>query len=518
MIVAPCTRVRLQPRLGRRADRLHCGAHVSDKRESTRLGTGGPLLGLAKLTFLIAAYVTTLALARLFEDPATLGQYNVVARLIAVPNMVIVQTLLFAVSRPMAAQFDHGTPSYVALRKRGMQLAVVLGGVTSVTFFSLAGVLAGELHDAELVAPIRAVAPVSLFYAFYAVNVGTINATRRFAWQAGLDIFMAATKAGLIITGAAMGLGLAITIGGFSLAAAMALGMSAFALGRLRLREHVVEDASVQTPRMAEFAGMLILFTAGTNLLLSADLLVFKRLATAAQQDLVGVYSSAQLVALVPYSLLAAVSLLMFPLIATLSASGDGERLRSYVRETLKVTLLLLALMASVASASAVEIQALLFPAAYSGAASDLRFLVWGYSGYSLVVTVAWIFNSGSRSRIALLLVMVTLGAVVVATLAWIGEYADLGAAYGVCLAGGLGSVGALVALRFALGVHMPWFHFAKLVVAVVVVELIGRGWSASGKVETLGKLVVTTLAFVAVVVVTKAVTLHQIKDLRRAG
>ena len=304
---------------------------MSEKRESTKLGTGGPLLGLAKLAFLVAAYVTTLALARLFEDPAILGQYNVVARLIAVPNMVIIQTLLFAVSRPMAAQFDRGTPSYVALRRRGMQLAVGLGGATSITFFVGADVLAEQLRDVDLVAPIRAVAPVSLFYAFYAVNIGTINATRRFAWQAGLDIFMAFSKATLIITGAALGLSLAVTIGGFSVAAAMALSVSAFGLWRMRLREQVRADPTVETPPMAEFAGMLILFTAATNLLLSADLLLLKRMTAFDQQTLVGVYSSAQLVALVPYSLLAAVSLLMFPLIATLSASGDIERLRGYV-------------------------------------------------------------------------------------------------------------------------------------------------------------------------------------------
>ena len=122
----------------------------------------------------------------------------------------------------------------------------------------------------------------------------------------------------------------------------------------------------------------------------------------------------------------------------------------------MKVALLLLALMASVASASAGEIQALLFPAEYGGAARDLRLLVWGYSGYSFVVTSAWIFNSGSRARTALLLVLVTLGVVVGVCLWLVPTHTDLGAAYAVCLAGGLGVVASLVMLRMGLGVRMP--------------------------------------------------------------
>ncbi|TPV93814.1 MAG: hypothetical protein B7733_18605 [Myxococcales bacterium FL481] len=491
---------------------------MSDDRNSTRLGTGGPLLGAAKLAFLVAAYATTLVLARLFDDPATLGQYNVVARLVAVPNMVIVQTLLFAVSRPMAAQFDQGLPAYAALRRRGMQIAGMLGGATSLMFFAAAEPLAAQLRDPELIAPIRAVAPVSLFYAFYAVNIGTLNACRRFAWQAGLDVFMATAKATLIMSGAALGLSLAATVGGFSVAASLALALSVFALWRPRGTAQSLADSSDATPPMARFAGVLILFTASTNLLLSADLLVFKSLATEAQQDLVGVYSSAQLVALVPYSLLAAVSLLMFPLIATLSAAGDSARLRDYVRETLKVTLLLLALMSAVASASAAEIQTLLFPAAYADAAADLRRLVWGYSGYSLVVTVAWIFNSGARSRVAVFLVGLTLATVVAAASAWVEAHADVGAAAAVCVAGGVGVTASLVAVRVGLGVAMPWLHFGKLGLAIAAVEGLGYVWKADGYLETLGKLTVATAAFVAVLALTKAVTLRQLQELRHAG
>ncbi|MEE9386174.1 MAG: hypothetical protein V3V08_22410 [Nannocystaceae bacterium] len=492
---------------------------MTKKGESAGLGTGGPLLGLAKLVFLVAAYATTLALARLLPDPATLGRYNVVARLIAVPNMVIIQTLLFAVSRPMASQYNDGTPSYVPLRRRGMQMALVMGGVTCVVFTLGADVLATDvLRDAALAAPIGAVAPISLCYAFYAVNIGTLNATRHFSWQAALDILMAIMKASFIIAGAVLGLSLAQIIGGFTLAATLALCASALIVWHVRRRSVIREGSHVETPPMGEFAFSLLFFTAGTNLLLSVDLLILKRFTPEAMADVVGLYSSAQLVALVPYSLIAAVSLLMFPLIATLRASRDHERLRSYVLQTVKVTLLLLTLMASVASAASTEVQSLLFPAAYGDGARDLRLLVWGYSGYSFLVTTAWIFNSGSRTRAALGLVLFTLGVAGGLAVWWVRQQADLGAAHAVCVAGGLGVVASFVLLWSVLGVRCPWLHMAKLGAAVAAVEGIGQLWTAEGYAAILGKLSVLTFVFVVMLMWTRALTFRQLKDLRRAG
>ncbi len=490
--------------------------HDDEQRGNSRITTGGPLLGAAKLYFLLAAYVTTLVLARVI-DASTLGQYNVVARLIAVPNMVIVQTVMFAVSRPMAGQYDDGTPSYTALRRRGTRIALVLGGGASFVFFLAAPVLGEVLNDTDLVAPIRYVAPISAVYGLYAVNIGTLNATRRFTWQAALDIFMATSKAGLIIVGASLGLGLAMTIGGFTVAAALSLCLSVVFVWFNRPQK--VVRPSAQAPPMAAFAGVLILFTLGMNLLLLVDLFVLKKYAvTDAQNHAVGLYSSAQLVALIPYSLMNAVSLVMFPLIATLSASKDTERIRRYVTETAKVTILLLALMAAVASASAYEIQELLFPAEYAAGASDLGLLVWGYSGYSFAVTSAWILNSSGRSKVAIGLVTVVLVTVATLTLLWVPEQGNRGAAMAVVVAGGVGVVVAFAALRGVFGARAPLPYLVKIVAATIAVVLLGQLWSAHGFVMIVAKLAAMTVVFVGIIWGSRAVTVAQLKELRRAG
>ena len=45
--------------------------------------------------------------------------------------MVIIYTLLFSVSRPLADQHDDGFPAYLPLRRRGLKLAAALRNDTS---------------------------------------------------------------------------------------------------------------------------------------------------------------------------------------------------------------------------------------------------------------------------------------------------------------------------------------------------------------------------------------------------
>ena len=486
-------------------------------RGRSGLGSGGAALGFAKLYFLFAGYAVVAALNQLL-DKATLGDYSAVARLIAVPNMVIIYTLMFSVSRPMAAEFERGSPSYDALRRRGFRMALVLGGLASGVFFAGAPFFARLFSEPDLVGPIRVVAPISLFYALYGVNVGTLNARRMFSRQAGLDVSMATAKAGLIIAFTAMGLGLSGTLGGFTTASVLVLGLSV-ALVRAA-RPEASESRSQSEAPMAELAGILIIYTAATNLLLSVDLFVLKHFAIdeAAKRG-VGFYSLAQYISQIPYSLLNAVSLLVFPLIATLHAQGDAERVRAYVTQTAHVVFLLLGLMASVAVGASPEILNLLFgreTAEY--AAADMRWMLVGYSGYSFVVTCGWIFNSAKRSRWAIALVGTGLGLSFAGGVGFVPTMGSSGAAYSVAVAGVSATLVSIVALWKAFGVRLSPIFLFKL--AAVVAAVVGTGllWTVDGKLMALVKLTALSLLFVAGAAGSRVVTLEQIKALRRAA
>jgi stage V sporulation protein B len=492
---------------------------MSSAQRKSGLGGDGIWLGIAKLWFLVSSYAITISLTHLLSADVY-GSYYAIARLVAVPNMVIIYTLLFSVSRPLAAQFDSGCPDYAVLRARGIRLALVLGGPTALVLLLAAPALAAWLEDPTLTDPIRVVAPISLVYALYAVNLGTLNAVRRFRRQASLDIAMAASKAAFIIAAAALGLGLGPTVGGFTLASVFALLLSLMMVRAVAPRP---TGASEGAHSMASFAGLLIVFTAITNTLQSIDVLLLKHFAvTDAQDAAVGFYASAQQIALVPYSLMNAVSLLAFPLIASIDAQREQAKVRHYIGSTAKVAIVLLAFMSSIGSACADEIQALLFPKAYGAAADELRLLVWGFSGYSFGVTVAWILNSAKRSRAAVLLVALPLVTVVAAGYAMIPGMFTGGAAWAVAGAGLLAAIAAMVALQSTFSAHVPLAQLLRVGLCVAVVELAARVWpelSTAGIVGKLGivaKLGVLAAAFVGAALVTRTVSVAELQGLRR--
>ncbi len=481
------------------------------------LGTGGISIGFAKLFFLIAGYTVSIYLTRLVS-PATYGDYNVLSQLITIPNMVLIQTLLFAVSRPMSAEYPTGLPSYDGLRRRGFRVALVAGGlVAAILFFGAGPIALFFLDDPALAEPLRIVAPIPLIYAVYAVNVGTLNAIRRFQLQATLDIVMAASKAALIIGAAALGYGLAHILGGFTLASLLVLALSIVFV--IISRPADSGGGAGPLPRMASFAAVLAVFTAGVNLLQGFDLFVLKNLATTpAMEDAVGFYSSAALIARVPYSMMNAVSLVMFPLIATLHAARDEAEISRHVGGTARISALLLAFMSSVCASAAPEVQRLLFPAAYASAADELRLLVWGLSGYSLTITAAWIFNSAHRSRAAIALVAVPLLAVAGLSLTLAPLYFTTGTAISVAVAGGLAAIVSLLALTRVFKARVSPLFLAKLAVAALVVEVVARLWSPAGKLGILAKLAALAIVFLTVVVATRAVQPAELRALRRRG
>lgn len=480
---------------------------------------GGTWLGLAKLWFLIAGYGLNVALTHLIAE-STYGQYQTVARAVAVPNMVIIYTVMFSVSRPLAAEFDQGLPNYAAIRRRGLRLALVLGSLAAGAMMLAAPALASWWHDEALVAPLRVVGPISLIYALYAVNIGTLNAQRQFSRQAALDVTMATLKAGFMAAAAALAWGLTYVVAGFTSAATCALLLSVVLVLRARPRD---ARAGSRAPPMAGFAAALIVFTTMINLLQSSDLLILSSYSdTEALKQHTGYYSSAQLVAWVPYSLMNAVALVAFPFVASLVAGDElSSEARDYAGSVATAACSLLALMSAVAAAAATEVQALLFPSAYTAAAGHLELLVFGYSGYSFANTIAWMSNSAGRHRAALAMVALPLLTSIGLAFGLCPSMHAHGASLAVASAGGVAVLAGFVGLRVVFGVRPPWLHLAKIAAALAATLLLGRMFEVPtaglvGKLWILAKLVALTLTFLGVSVLTRALSLEQVQKLRQ--
>jgi hypothetical protein len=117
----------------------------------------------------------------------------------------------------------------------------------------------------------------------------------------------------------------------------------------------------------------------------------------------------------------------------------------------------------------------------------------------------------------AIALVLAVLVVVGVAARLWVPGEFDLGAARAVALAGGVGLLASLLALRVGFGAGLAPAWALKVVLAVAVVVGVGMLWAPLGKLLILVKLVVLVVAFVGVIAATRAVTLRELRELRRA-
>jgi hypothetical protein len=115
-------------------------------------------------------------------------------------------------------------------------------------------------------------------------------------------------------------------------------------------------------------------------------------------------------------------------------------------------------------------------------------------------------------------LVLSVLAVVGIAARLWVPGEFDLGAARAVALAGAGGLVLSFAALRTSFGSSLPLLWSLKVGIAVAAVVGIGGLWAPAGKVMILAKLVVLTASFGLAIAGSRAVTLAEIKELRRAG
>ena len=92
-----------------------------------------------------------------------------------------------------------------------------------------------------------------------------------------------------------------------------------------------------------------------------------------------------------------------------------------------------------------------------------------------------------------------------------------MGAATAVAIAGAAAAAASLGILHRVFRAHLQPLFILKLAAAIAATELLGRAWAAEGKIMILAKLSALTIVFVGVILASRAVTIAEVKELRRA-
>lgn len=384
---------------------------------SRRAGRGWLLIAGAKAFFIVSSYATQLLLPRWLGSVQDFGLYSTAMNLASMLNNVLIATTVQTVSKFVAdggrrsAEPDHELQQQVLRQALLWQLVVGLvlacGSLVSAKWVST-----DVLLDPALTPLLRTAAVVIFAYALYGVCVGLLNGQQRFASQARLDMLFSVLRMIGILSAAALGFGAFGAIAGFATASLLVTVVAFFWVGIGRARVGTgAGGAPVPWGTWVAFTAPLWLYQVSLNGLMQVDLAVLKRgiaslglqagmlpIAAAANASrYAGYYRAAQLFAFVPYQLVLAMTMVIFPLVTRAAAAADKERLRVVIAQALRATLLLLAAIAAPVAGAADGIMRLAYPSEYLAGVPALRVLVVGLSLFAFFVVSATMLNSAGR-------------------------------------------------------------------------------------------------------------------------
>jgi O-antigen/teichoic acid export membrane protein len=318
----------------------------SQASNDASLRRGSTRLFAAKVFFIGAGLVQQVLL------PNTLGLagYGLLSRVLApmnVVNNVAVGASMQNASRSTAA----GAPPLATILR--VQIAIALAVVAAL--IAAAPAVASFQSAPAIVAPLRLGAVLCGLYVVYATLVGVVNGRQAFAAQAGLDVTAATLRTGGLVLGGVLGArvlgsGPLGAVAGTVLAGA---AMVAIATALVKPRGLVAsrgEGAAIVLRSVAMLAGAQLV----TNTLLQVDVVLLGRVfavrgvPSVDADRAIGVYRACQLFSLLPYQLVASVSLTLFPLVAKIHAEGSAEDLRALVRRGLRLGVLLATILVGV--------------------------------------------------------------------------------------------------------------------------------------------------------------------------
>lgn len=459
------------------------------------LARGSTRLFAAKVFFLGAGLVQQV----LLPNALGLEGYGMLSRVLAplnVVNNVAVGASMQSASKATAA----GSPSLgVVVRVQlGLALAVVAALV------SAAPLVASFQHAPAILPPLRLGALLCGLYVVYAALVGVLNGRQAFASQAGLDVTAATLRTAGLVGGGLLG---ARVLGSGPLGAVAGTvfaGATMVAIASALVRPRGVfagtnEGARTLLGGVALLAGAQLV----TNLLLQVDVVLLGRvfalraLPGPEADRAIGVYRACQLFSLLPYQLVASVSLTLFPLVAKVNGEGRTRELERLVRRGLRLGILLATLLVGVVVASPGPLLRLTFGAEVARLgvavlrplAAAQALLVVGALASTVLVALGHARRATAAGAAGLLVIVVGVLAVGPGDDPLRGMALWLGAGFGLqaCLAFAL--------LLQAVPRAVPWATFARAALVVAAAQQLPS--SPSG--ARLGALVVAPVAFFGV-------------------
>jgi O-antigen/teichoic acid export membrane protein len=471
-------------------------------------GRGTIYITLAKLWFIVSGYGIEFILPRLLAKEE-FGLYKVVVGAVSIINAVIVTGTQQTVSKYISQ--DEAKADSVKIK--ALKLQTVVGGIAAFGFFLLAPLIANYLNDARLTNYLRIAALITLSYSFYAVFIGYFNGQKKFFAQAALDISYSTFKFAFIVLFVGLGFGVAGGVSGFALAAASVLALSLFAAGK------GTRYGEVRAADLFKFQSYLLLFTLVLNLLQKVDLMLVKALsstdATIASKHAAD-YGAAINIANITYQIIISVTFVIFPLISQATFANDCEKTRSFISNTLRYSLMMMALTATLFSANAPGVLAVLYPNDYQFGASALRVVAYGMLFFGLLYVLTTIISASGKPKVSLGIGLLALSVSALLNYTLIPAYGLTGAGIATTssMVFGVGAAAIYVLTKFKT--LIPTLSVLRIVGSAALIYFLSLTYVPNAKIFVLIKLAGLSVVYLGLLILSREIGRKDLFALRR--
>ncbi|MEM8607119.1 MAG: lipopolysaccharide biosynthesis protein [Myxococcota bacterium] len=447
-----------------------------DSAESARrAGRGLVSIAGAKVFFILTSYAVQLLLPRIFGEAKEFGLYSAAMSGVAIFNNVLIVATIQSVSKFVS----EDEPSAPATLRQGLRLQTLVGGALAATLFVFAPAISRLLLDDQLTPLLRVASLVVFAYALYAATVGSLNGRHLFGKQAKLDMIFSVLRTTGILGGAAVGIGALGAVVGFAAAATSIVTVALIWVGWGR------PGKRLPVTQWLAFMAPIWVYQVCLNGILMIDIQVLKRTATelalagtaTAQtavdlaNQYVAYYRAAQTFAFVPYQLIISMTFIIFPMISRATSLGDRKATQSTIQHAMRLSLILLLLVAAPISGAAHGVVRLVYPADYIAGAPALAVLIFGVAAFALFAVAATAISGAGRPSLAAGIAAFALVTVVVANRglivrAGLGPDTMRAAATGTAIGMVCALLIAAFAVRIRFGVFIPPLTWARAALA----------------------------------------------------
>jgi stage V sporulation protein B len=437
------------------------------------------------------------------------GLYKVVVGAVSIINAVIVTGTQQTVSKYISQ--DEAKADSV--KAKALKLQTLVGGIAALGFFLLAPVIADYLNDARLTNYLRIASLITLSYSFYAVFIGYFNGQKKFLAQAALDGSYSTFKFTFIVLFVWLGFGVAGGVSGFALAAASVLALSLFSAGK------GARFGEVRAADLFKFQSYLLLFTLVLNLLQKVDLMLVKALsstdATIASKNAAD-YGAVINIANITYQIIISVTFVIFPLISQATFADDREKTRRFISNTLRYSFMMMALTATLFSANAGSVLAVLYPNDYQFGARALGFVAYGMLFFGLLYVMTTIISASGQPKVSLSIGILALTVSALLNYTLIPLYGLTGAGIATTTAMVVGVGAGAIYLLTKFKTLMPTLSILRITGCAVFIYFLSLAYLPNAKILVILKLVGVSMMYVVALIVSREVGREDLAAVKR--